>query len=360
MLVERRPAAVERGGLARRDERERVAVVAVTAGNGTQLTGIERLHDDFAARRVLEGTSAHAREETHHALAARIDAMIADDGLGLGPALTSFYAAIEDAAADPGSGAAREVVLAEGEALAGRFGTLQERLDATGEEVDQRLRAEITSLNELASGVAELNRRIVASGGHGNEPSDLLDQRDRLVEQIAAHVDVSPLAQSDGSLDLVIGGGAALVLGTRARTLVASADPTAAGGTRLEFAGSGGARQSLGAAALGGSIGGLRDFAVETLDPVTDRLGRLALVTADRLNAQHAAGVDAAGRAGADWFASAEPRALPGERNGGDATLAVSVDDTSALAASGYVLRWDGAAFEATRLSDGGTHLTNR
>ena len=326
-----------------------------TSGNGVQVTGIERLHDGFAAARVLEGTSAHAREDTHHALAARIDNLVADDALGLAPALSSFYSAIEDAAADPGSSAAREVVLAEADALAGRFGTLQAQLDDTRDEVTERLRADVDAVNDLAAGVADLNRRIVSTHGRGRaeEAGDLLDQRDRLVEQLATHVDVSPIAGSDGSVDLVVGGGTSLVLGTRARTLVATSDPAAPGLLRLELEGRDGHRQALGATALGGSIGGLSDFAAETLDPVRHRLGRLALVTAAELNAQHGAGVDANGEAGVEWFSSAVPDATPGRANTGGATLDVRVDDASELAASAYVLRWDGAAFEATRQSDG-------
>ena len=323
-------------------------------GNGTRVQDVARLHDEFAAARVLESTSAHAREETHHALAARIDSLIADEALGLGPAMSGLNAALEDAAADPGSDAARESVLAAADTLAGRFGTLQAQLDDTRGELEQRTRAELDSLNDLAAGVADLNRRIVSSrGGDDRGSNDLLDQRDLLIEKIAAHVEVTPLPQDNGALNLLVGGGVALVLGERAATLHLTSDPSASGGQRLELDTGDGRRQAVGSAPLGGRLGGLHDFAEETLDPVAHRIGRLALVTAETINAQHAAGLDANGEPGGEWFASAAPRATPGEANTGGATLEVEITDTAALAASDYLLRWDGAAFEVTRRGDG-------
>jgi len=324
-------------------------------GNGTMVRSIQRQHDRFAAAAVLASASGHAREATHRDLAGRIDNLIADESLGLGPAMSDFYNAIEDAAAEPGSRAAREALLANADALSGRFGALQSELDDTRIEVNDRMRFEIDSLNDLAQGVAEINARVVASHGRGgtNGANDLLDQRDVLIGKIAEHIDVTPLEQTDGSVNLLVGNGTALVLGQDAHALRTVHDPTGPARQRLELDTGGGRRLALGATPVGGSIGGLIDFAGEVLDPVRHRVGRLALVTAAELNAQHEVGLDANGEPGAAWFTSAEPETLSSTSNTGSGTVTASVTDTSALEASDYLLRWNGASFDVTRRSDG-------
>ena len=324
-------------------------------GNGVGVFAIERQHDRFAAAAALAGTSAHARESTHRDLAGRIDSLLASESLGLSPALSGFYTSLEDAASDPGSPAAREAVMAGADALAGRFGALQKELDATRREVSERITFELDSLNDLVKGVAELNERIVASNGRGRTSgaNDLLDQRDVLVTQIGEHIDVTPLLQSDGALDLLVGNGTALVLGQNAHELRAVPDATAPARQRLEIDTGGGRRQRVGSEPVGGSIGGLIDFATQTLEPVRHRLGRIALVTADILNAQHASGLDANGELGGAWFATAEPETLSSTSNSGNASVTATVTDTSALQASDYLLRWNGAEFDITRQSDG-------
>lgn len=322
-------------------------------GNGVTVAQLERMTDRFAVRRVIDNTAAHARENTHHLLASRLDSLLADESQGLASAMSGFRSAIEDAAADPGSGSSREAMLAGANALAGRFSTLQSQLDDTRNEVAERMRGELASLNDFASAIADLNARITGAQRPGKEPNDLLDQRDTLINKIASHVDVTTLAREDGSMDLLIGNGAALVLGSRAETLYAVDDPIATARVRIETENRSGGRVSLSGIPLGGSLGGLHDFVDETLDPVRHRLGRIALTTAAEMNEQHALGIDARGRPGGTWLDSAEPIALSGIENTGDATLAARIDEASDLAASDYLLRWDGAAFEVTRRSDG-------
>ena len=324
-------------------------------GNGVLTLSIQRQHDRFATAAALSSTSQLARESTHRDLAGRIDNLVADESLGLGPALSDFYTAIEDAAAEPGSQAARQALLSEADALGGRFGSLQSELDDTRIEVNDRLRFEIASLNDLVQGVAELNARITASHGRGgtNGANDLLDQRDVLVSKIAEHVDVTPLEQTDGSINLIVGNGTALVLGEKAHKLHSAYDPTGPARQRLEIETGENRRQPLANLAIGGSIGGLIDFATEMLDPVRHRIGRLALVSAAEINAQHKIGLDANGDAGEDWFSSAEPETLSSTSNTGSGTVSASIVQTSELEASDYLLRWNGAQFDVTRRSDG-------
>ena len=289
-------------------------------GNGVTTLSIQRQHDRFATAAALSSTSQLARESTHRDLAGRIDNLVADESLGLGPALSGFYTAIEDAAAEPGSKAARQALLSEAEALGGRFGSLQSELDDTRIEVNDRLRFEIDSLNDMIGGVAELNARITASHGRGgtNGANDLLDQRDVLVSKIAEHIDVTPLEQTDKSINLIVGNGTALVLGAKAHKLHSAYDPTGPARQRLEIETGDNRRQPLANVSVGGSIGGLIDFATEMLDPVRHRIGRLALISAAEINAQHESGLDANGEAGEAWFSSAEPETLSSTTNTGN------------------------------------------
>ena len=119
-----------------------------------------------------------------------------------------------------------------------------------------------------------------------------------LVSKIAEHIDVTPLEQTDKSINLIVGNGTALVLGAKAHKLHSAYDPTGPARQRLEIETGENRRQALGTQPVGGSIGGLVDFATEMLDPVRHRIGRLALVSAAEINAQHKSGLDANGDAG--------------------------------------------------------------
>ena len=246
-------------------------------GNGVRVAGVERIASGFAAARVHETTAAHAREATHHELASRLDALFADGALDPSASFGDFFAALEDASLDPSSTTSRELALRSGEEVVARMRTLQGELDGTAREVDGRRRAGIERVNELSTGVAELNGRIVEhrAGGRQQLASDLLDQRDRLVGELSVLVDVETIGQDDGAMNVSIGDGIALVTGRRASPLRAVEDTTRPGRSDIEV-GNGVTWQPVGVRLQGGELGGLEAFESDTLEPAMQRLGRLA------------------------------------------------------------------------------------
>ena len=323
-------------------------------GGGVAVTGVQRLASDFAVARVHEATSSHARENTHHELAARLDALFADDGLDPTERFATFFTALEDASLDPSSTTARELVIAEGESVADRMRTLQGQLDTTAGEVDDRRGASADRISELASGIADLNGRLIEHRATGRTKlaADLLDQRDVLLGRLSAEVDADAVVQDDGALNVTIGDGVPLVVGREARTLRTVPDATRPGRSDLEL-GTGSSWQSVGARVHGGELGGLEAFEAGTLEPAMQRLGRLAQAFSAEVNAAHANGIRPDGAAGGQWFAVDGPSATAAAANTGGAVLGANVNDASQLAATDYRLRFDGGAWEITRTSDG-------
>ena len=323
-------------------------------GGGVEVIGVERLASEFAAARVRETTSSHAREATHHELASRIDAMLASDALDPRSSFADFFAALEDASLDPSSSTSRNLAVAAGESVAERLANLHGQLEGTAAEVDGRRRASVDRINELSSGIAELNSRLVEHRATGRErlEADLLDRRDRLVERLAAEVDLEGVERPDGSLDVSIGDGVPLVVGAEGRSLRVANDPARPGRTDIEL-GTGSVWLSVGPRLGGGELGGLGAFERTTLEPAVQRLGRLAHGFAEAVNATHAAGVRPDGAPGGPWFSVAGPTALGASSNAGGGALGATVTDASSLAATDYRLRFDGGAWEITRTSDG-------
>ena len=137
-------------------------------GRGVFVSNIERLHDQFASARVSSATSAHAEQAMHHQLASRLDNMVTTDGLSVAPALNNFFNSIQDANADPSSVATREVVLENSQQLADRFISLQNQLDVVRGEVYDRTSDAITTVNQYAISIADINRQIIGTSASQN------------------------------------------------------------------------------------------------------------------------------------------------------------------------------------------------
>ncbi|MEY6431896.1 flagellar hook-associated protein FlgK [Thioalkalicoccus limnaeus] len=317
-------------------------------GTGTRAVDIQRSYDQFLTRELQLETAAAAQLRTHHTQAARLDALLSNSATSLTPVLQGFFDAVHQAAAEPASGAARQLLLEQMDRVTERFSLMDQRLQQTRAGVVGDIRSHVDRINTLSAEVARLNRGVAEARGSGSAPNDLLDRRDELVRQLAEHAGVTPLIQGDGTLNLFIGNGVPLVVGSETMPLavgVSSRDPSATG---LFSVGHGGTRVEVTGQVQGGALGGLIDFERGLLADAERQLGLFALGLADAANAQHRLGMDPVGRLGGDLFTNVNSPALQVARaigqadNQGNAWLEVRIDQVGTLNGSDYRLTYDG------------------
>ncbi len=324
-------------------------------GNGVRIQGIERIFDQFITDQVRDTTSSSAQYETYASLSARVSDLLGNASAGLSSGLENYFNAVQGVATDPASIPARQLMLTEADSLAGRFQNLDARLDSLGNELNGNLAIQVNEINGLTSAIAEINQAIINAGPQdGQQPNDLLDKRDQLVNELSRLVSVRTVKQDDGALNVFVGTGQPLVtgllnfpLGTRLDTFDAQ---------RLEISISIGASSTVVTDSLtGGELGAMLDFRDQVLVPAKNSMGRIAVTLATEFNQQHRAGTDLDGNAGIDFFSSLAPGVSPATPNGGSATVSASFDTANIdqLTTQDYVLGFDGTSWGLTRASDG-------
>lgn len=324
-------------------------------GSGTQVTGIQRLFDDMLAAQTRTASAAVGRLEIFGGNAARMDKLLADENLSPVKGMQLFYGALDDLAADPASIELRENFLAVSDTAAARFRTLDAQFAALGRENDAAIKATVDEVNRVTENIAALNREIAVApknGVHG-QPNDLLDQRDRLLDQLSTLVGVSSTVQDDGSVNIYTGSGQPLIVGGTSYRLSSSQNVFDASRTEVTL-GSEGGSAVITDTLSGGRLGGLLDYRDELLNPARRELARIAAGFAQSMNAQHGAGMDLDGRLGGDLFDITPKEALAAKTNSGDAQVDIRIDDAGALQSERYLLRFDGSAWTLGSLDGGG------
>jgi flagellar hook-associated protein 1 FlgK len=322
-------------------------------GSGVNATSIERVYDQFLGLQYRTTTTALGRQEVFATLAGRVGALFADADAGFGAALQRFVNAIQDVSAAPTSIPARQVLLAEANSLAGELRAQDERLDRLAAEINGRVATAVSDVNGIAASIAELNERIVSAQARtGQPPNDLLDERDRLVDQLSDRVAVSTVAQDDGALNVFIGTGQPLVLGPQSMPLAARPDGYDPASVRVGVATAAGF-VDVTASLTGGELGGLLDVQRQVVDPARRTLGQLAVGLADAVNSQQRAGMTLAGNLGSDLFAVGGVQVLANESNAGSGSVAVARADVSQLTAADYMLELGGSGWSLRRADTG-------
>ncbi|MCB4812338.1 flagellar hook-associated protein FlgK [Methylovorus menthalis] len=326
-------------------------------GKGTQISSIERVYSDLLAKQVNISQARSTELSTYSSQISSINNMLADSSAGLSPALQDFFDSIQDLTNNPGSASSRQAMLSSSEALASRFQSLSSRLTEMENSVNSQLSSSTSLVNSYAQQIASLNDSITkAIGATGKSPNDLMDQRDLLVSKMSSQIKTT-IVKSGDSYNVFVGNGLPLVVDKESYNLSVVNSPTDS--TRLEVAYSGkaGTPIILGENSItGGTLGGLIQFRNHSLDTTKNQLGQIAVSLTETFNAQQKLGLDLNGNAGVNYFNTITPTIKSNGNNTGNAVLAGSFTNASAVTTSDYTLTYNGGTnYSVKRLSDGTT-----
>src|SRR5690606_34895031 len=131
--------------------------------------------------------------------------------------------------------------------------------------INKQLSAVTDQVNQLATSIAGYNEAIAVAAANGKTPNDLLDARDEAIRKLSTFIGVNVVAQDDQTLNVFIGSGQPLVVGSKAARLevvAGQADPLRA---EVQFV-SGNSRQGVTSLITGGEMGGLLRYRQDVLD----------------------------------------------------------------------------------------------
>ena len=315
-------------------------------GNGASVQTVRRVYDDYVALQTRTTSSGLGSMDVFASNAERVNNMFGDADSGLTASLQKFVNAFQGVADAPASVPARQVLLNEAGALRDQLQYFDSRLNDMDGQVNAQLKGEVAEINAIAQGIAKLNQDISTGTARtgGQPPNDLLDQRDQLLDQLAEKVTVNTVKQDGGQVNVFIGNGQPLVLGSVASELTTTQDNFDATRLSLGIKTQGGV-VDITSNISGGSIGGLLDFRREMLDPAHNALGRFSVGLAETVNAQHVEGVDLQGALGSDFFVVGDVEVLPHTLNNGTGSLAVTRSDITKLTEKDYSLELTGTGW---------------
>ncbi len=176
-------------------------------GSGVDVLRLARVRDRLLDSQIRGETSVASYWSEREDRLGRVEEVF--NALGdnnLGKLMDDFWSGWHDLANDPESMAPRYALRDRAGALVSSLKRVHQNLAQQIEDTNARIGDAVNGMNDLTSAIADLNVRISRAELSGQEASDLRDSRDLLVEQLAQIADISVQDQSDGSINVYIGG----------------------------------------------------------------------------------------------------------------------------------------------------------
>ncbi len=192
--------------------------VLAGTGSGVRVDGVRR-HSDPALignRRISEAQLARVEVRAEFLSTLEIAIGMPDTPGSLSARMTEFESTLIAAASRPDSEARQLAVANAASALAGQLNAASDGIQAERMRADQGIAQGVETLNASLQRISELNVQIVRLGSTAQDPSALIDQRQRLIDGIADLIPIREVPRDNGTIALYTPGGAILLDGKAA------------------------------------------------------------------------------------------------------------------------------------------------
>ncbi|MGB4498719.1 MAG: flagellar hook-associated protein FlgK [Methylococcaceae bacterium] len=321
-------------------------------GNGVNVSNVTRSYDKFISNNVRTSNSSLGDAERFQTMTKQVDNLMANPETGMANAMKSFFNAVNTVASDPTSVPARQVMVTEAKTLTTQFNNVSSQLDTLRLQNNAYMQTNIDEINAYTNNIADLNSKIsaVTKGGGTQFPNELLDQRDQLLAKLSENIDISTLAREDGSVDVFVGQGHALISGDSRSVLTLANSTTDFMQKDILMNG-----MNVNNQFSSGSLAGAVRFRDQVLDSAQQQLGVVAAGVGIAFNEVHKQGIDLNGETGKDMF-TFQPLEVPvyaaNVNQGGEINVTFDRATLNQLSASDYKLEYNAGAYSLTRLSD--------
>ncbi|GMA51301.1 hypothetical protein GCM10025857_26580 [Alicyclobacillus contaminans] len=176
-------------------------------GTGVRVQQIQRLRDDYLDGQYRDQNQLLGEWQAKQDSLQKISAIINEPSdSGLSTVMQNFWNAWDQLAANSSDLSARNSLVQNAVTVAQTINQTANQLSDLNADLTTSLNDTVKQVNSYLTQIAQLNKGIDSVQQSGEQPNDLLDQRDYLVDQLSSLVDVSVQSDSTTPFQLSIGG----------------------------------------------------------------------------------------------------------------------------------------------------------
>ncbi|MBT9545081.1 MAG: flagellar hook-associated protein FlgK [Candidatus Sericytochromatia bacterium] len=179
------------------------AIYPGSVGQGVQADRLQRLRDEFLDKEYRLKTQEQSYYQTRLNYSERMETSLGELGeSGLGLTIEKFFNSFQEASLRPDDRALRQTVVAAGNDLSYGLRSFFEDVYRLQEDADRDLTQSVDRANQISMQLAQLNEQISLRVNLGETPGDLMDQRDRLLDEIGSLLKIQIQTFENGTVQV--------------------------------------------------------------------------------------------------------------------------------------------------------------
>ena len=266
-------------------------------GQGIDTQSINRIRDELLDGRIVAQANQESYWQTRSDYYTMLEQIYNEPAdISIRSNMDKFWESWQDLSLNPESQAARQAVVTRGVTLTDSIKQRWEGLSGVGNLLDGDIEATMRQVNSYSRQIADVNAEIVRSRAMGDNPNDLLDRRDLLVDKLSQLVNVTTDQRDSDEFEVHVDG-RVLVQGSVAREFALTPKYDDTGYSKIVWADTGNDAHFS-----GGKLGALVELRDVDVRKEIQSLNTMTMNFSDLVNDVHRNAVGANKVTGLDFF----------------------------------------------------------
>ena len=266
-------------------------------GTGVEVQEIRRLHDEYIEKQLKNELQSMGKWDISQNVLGQIENIFAEPSEnGLRSMMDAYWNSWQEMESDPENHAKRNNIIENSRSMCNFFKGINDRMNLLKKDINIEIGNKVVQINDYADQIKELNGLIKDITAGGDNPNDLMDRRDTLIQNLSQIVNVNTRKSENSQIDIYIEG-SALVRGGSSYKVQANMNATT-GYYDIQWENSG---QDV--SVKNGELYALLNFRDTYIDGIVGRMDDFASELISRTNAAHSTGFGLDGaETGHDFF----------------------------------------------------------
>ncbi|MBR5933647.1 MAG: flagellar hook-associated protein FlgK [Treponema sp.] len=266
-------------------------------GQGVTVESINRVRDEMLDKRIVAQSNQESYWDTRSKYYVMLEQIYNEpDEISIRTTMDKFWESWQELSLNPESTANRQAIVERGKSLVNSIRSRDTALVGVANIINSDIEATVEQFNDIARQIAGLNKEIIQSKAMGDNPNDLLDRRDLLVEKLSKIANITTEYRDPDEYEVHVNG-KILVQGNIARSFAVESVLDNYGYSRVVWADT---RDEIDV--KGGSLGALIELRDVDIRHEIQSLNTMTMNFADLVNDVHRNAVGSNNVTGLDFF----------------------------------------------------------
>lgn len=266
-------------------------------GQGLDTQAVTRARDEMLDKRIVAEAHNEGYWETRSKYYTMIEGIYNEpDEVSVRYNMDKFWDGWQELAMNPDSSGARQAVVTRGQSLTNSIKSEWEGLTGIAKLINSDIEATVKQVNSITTQIADINREIVRVRAMGDNPNDLMDRRDLLVDDLSMLINIETDTRDKDEF-MIHTDGFVLVQGGAARNFTLETEINNDGYDKVTWSDTGNEAEIK-----GGVLGALLELRDKDIREGVQNLDTLTVNFTGLVNDIHKVGYGANNITGQDFF----------------------------------------------------------